>query len=225
MTPDSIAWPSAGMTADSTVPPSPLGRPLAGLVALLVLATVGCQATGPILQNSPIPGPTLAPSNSPSATSEETAMATSRFTLSSSAFTEGSTIPRRYTCDGEDVSPPLRWSAAPAGTAAFALIVDDPDANGFVHWVAADIPGSISALPEGAHGSDAGVQGRNDFRRTGYGGPCPPRGRPHRYVFQLLALSSKLNLQGTPTADDVRRAARSVTVGEATLTASYTRAG
>jgi hypothetical protein len=152
-------------------------------------------------------------------------MASSRFTLTSSAFTEGGTIPRRYTCDGEDVSPPLNWSGAPQGTAAFALIVDDPDASGFVHWVAADIPGNISELPEGARGSQAGVQGRNDFRRTGYGGPCPPRGRPHRYVFRLLALSSKLNLPGTPTADDVRRAARSVTVGDATLTASYTRAG
>jgi hypothetical protein len=152
-------------------------------------------------------------------------MATARFTLSSSAFTEGGTIPRRHTCDGEDVSPAVRWSGAPDGTAAFALIVDDPDAGGFVHWLAVDIPGSSTELPEGVRGSQAGVQGRNDFGRTGYGGPCPPRGRPHRYVFQLVALSGNLGLQGTPTAQQVRRAAAEVTLGEAKLSASYTRGG
>jgi Raf kinase inhibitor-like YbhB/YbcL family protein len=151
-------------------------------------------------------------------------MQTERFTLTSSAITEGGRIPGRHTCDGEDVSPPLRWSGAPPGTAAFALIVDDPDARGFVHWVAVNIPASTTELPEGVGGSQAGVQGRNDFRKTGYGGPCPPRGT-HRYVFRLLALSQKLDVSGTPTADDVRRAARGVTLGEATLSASYTRAG
>jgi Raf kinase inhibitor-like YbhB/YbcL family protein len=195
------------------------------VVLLLLPAMIGCASTGQGIQTSPPSGATPIPSSSPSTSPEETAMATARFTLTSSAFSEGGTIPRRYTCDGEDVSPPLRWSGAPDGTAAFALIVDDPDASGFVHWVAADIPANTSELPEGARGSQAGDQGRNDFRRTGYGGPCPPRGRPHRYVFRLLALSKKLNLQGTPTADDVRRAARAVTLGEATLTASYTRAG
>jgi Raf kinase inhibitor-like YbhB/YbcL family protein len=155
-------------------------------------------------------------------------MAPSAFRLTSSAFTGGDTIPRRYTCDGEDVSPPLSWSGEPGGTgvapAAYALIMDDPDAGGFVHWVAVDIPGGITELPQGVRGASAGVQGRNDFGRTGYGGPCPPRGRPHRYEFHLLALSRSLDLQGAPTAKDVRRAAAGVTLREATLSASYSRA-
>ena len=155
-------------------------------------------------------------------------MAPATFTLTSTAFTGGDTIPRRYTCDGEDVSPPLSWSGEPGGTgappAAYALIMDDPDASGFVHWVAVDIPGGITELPDGVRGASAGVQGRNDFDRIGYGGPCPPRGRPHRYVFQLLALSRTLGLKGTPTAQEVRRAAAEVTIAEATLSASYSRA-
>jgi Raf kinase inhibitor-like YbhB/YbcL family protein len=156
-------------------------------------------------------------------------MAPTPFTLTSSAFTGGGTIPKRYTCDGEDVSPPLSWSGVAGGAgeapAAYALIVDDPDANEFVHWVAVDIPGASTQLPEGARGSAAGIQGRNDFGRTGYGGPCPPRGRAHRYVFQLLALSRTLGLKGTPTAQDVRRAAAGATLAEATLSATYTRGG
>jgi Raf kinase inhibitor-like YbhB/YbcL family protein len=155
-------------------------------------------------------------------------MAPAPFSLTSSAFTGGETIPKRYTCDGEDVSPPLSWSGAPGGAGsapvAYALIVDDPDAGGFVHWVAVDIPGTATELPEGVRGPEAGTQGRNDFRRTGYGGPCPPRGRAHRYVFQLLALSKPLGLSGAPTAEDVRRAAAGVTLAETTLSATYSRA-
>jgi Raf kinase inhibitor-like YbhB/YbcL family protein len=198
----------------------------AGVLAL----AVGCVGPAP----TPSASATLATVPTPATTSpgpsaEETRMAPTPFTLTSSAFTSGGTIPKRYTCDGEDVSPPLSWSGVAGGAgeapAAYALIVDDPDANGFVHWVAVDIPGTSTQLPEGARGSAAGIQGRNDFGRTGYGGPCPPRGRPHGYVFQLLALSRTLGLKGTPTAQDVRRAAAGATLAEATLSATYTRGG
>jgi Raf kinase inhibitor-like YbhB/YbcL family protein len=149
---------------------------------------------------------------------------TGSFTLTSSAFTEGGSIPRKYTCDAENVSPPLAWSNPPSGTAAYALIVDDPDARGFVHWVAFNIPGNTTQLAEGAKGAEAGTQGRTSFGRAGYGGPCPPSGT-HHYVFQLLALSKQLSLSGAPTADEVRSAARSVTLGEAKLTGTYRRGG
>jgi Raf kinase inhibitor-like YbhB/YbcL family protein len=149
--------------------------------------------------------------------------AAANFTLSSPAFQEGQAIPQKHSCAGEDVSPPLGWEGAPAGTTAFALIVDDPDARGFVHWVVANISGTATELPEGASGPEAGVQGTNSFRRTGYSGPCPPSGT-HRYVFRLLALSQQLQVSGSPTADEVRRAAAPLTLGEATLTGTYTRA-
>jgi hypothetical protein len=110
------------------------------------------------------------------------------FQLSSAAFGEGDTIPVRHTCEGDDTSTPLTWSGAPDGTRSFVLIMDDPDAprGTFTHWVLADLPASLDNLPEGAF---QGVPCANDFGRTGYGGPCPPRGHgPHRYYFRLYAL-------------------------------------
>ena len=108
--------------------------------------------------------------------------------LTSSAFARGDGIPRRYTCDGEDLSPPLSWSGAPAGTRSLALIVDDPDApvGTFTHWVAWGVGAESEGLGEGAALSS---EGRNDFGVTGYRGPCPPPGHgPHRYFFRLYAL-------------------------------------
>lgn len=109
--------------------------------------------------------------------------------LRSSAFENGESIPKRYTCEGADVSPPLEWGAPPEGTRAFVLIVDDPDAPGgtWVHWVLYDLLGDTRTLPEG-NPESLGVAGINDFRRTAYGGPCPPRGSPHRYFFTLYAV-------------------------------------
>ena len=143
------------------------------------------------------------------------------FTLTSSAFADGGEIPRDNTCDGANQPVPLAWEGVPAGTTELALVMDDPDAGGFVHWVVAGIPSTATALgtgelPEGA------VQGRNGFGRAGYGGPCPPSGT-HRYVFTLLALAQPLRLSGTPSADDVRAAAASKTVAETRLTGRYTR--
>ncbi len=143
------------------------------------------------------------------------------FVLSSPAFRVGGPIPREYTCDGEDRSPPLWWTGAPSGTQAFALILDDPDARGFVHWVVVDLPASQRGLAEGASTDrGAGLEGRNDFGRTRYGGPCPPSGS-HRYVFRLYALSRPLRLGGAPTAAEVRSAMRGAVLAEATLEAVY----
>jgi hypothetical protein len=120
------------------------------------------------------------------------------FTLRSAAFEPGSRIPQIYTCDGRDISPPLRWSNAPPGTKSFALICDDPDApmGTWVHWVVYNIPADTDRLSEALPSSEqlegGALQGGNDFGRTGYGGPCPPRGKPHRYFFRLYALDGKL---------------------------------
>jgi len=155
-----------------------------------------------------------------------TLMDDSSFRLMSTAFEEGGPIPSRFTCDGEDVSPDLTWDGAPDETAAFALIVEDPDARGFVHWLAFDLTGSASGgLAEGVSTSpDAPPQGTNDFGRLGWAGPCPPSGE-HRYVFTLLALDEVLGLTGAPRADELRAATDGHVLAEATLTARYRREG
>ena len=145
------------------------------------------------------------------------------FVLSSPSFIEGGSIPVKHSCDGQDVSPALVWEGAPAATAALALIVDDPDARGFIHWVAYNISGGASGgLPEGAGAAAAPPQGRNDFGRAGWGGPCPPGGT-HHYRFTLYALSAQLPLSGTPSAAEVRNAVSKVLLGHTTLTGLYTR--
>jgi Raf kinase inhibitor-like YbhB/YbcL family protein len=119
--------------------------------------------------------------------------------LTSTSF-QGSQIPAIFTCNGAGISPQLAWSAPPAGTASFALIVTDPDAprGTFVHWVLYDLPAATRELPEGLPNqgqlADGARHGRNDFGEIGYGGPCPPPGSPHHYVFTLYALDAKLNL-------------------------------
>lgn len=156
-----------------------------------------------------------------SQSAEETDMA--GFELQSPSFVEGGSIPIKHSCDGQDVSPALVWEGAPASTAALALIVDDPDARGFIHWVAYNIAGDpAGGLPEGAGAASAPPQGRNDFGRIGWGGPCPPGGT-HHYRFTLYALSAPLTLSGTPSASDVRGALARVLLGHTTLTATYTR--
>jgi Raf kinase inhibitor-like YbhB/YbcL family protein len=149
-----------------------------------------------------------------------------KFTLTSPDFPAGGPIPARFTCDGDDESPALEWAGAPAETETLALIVDDPDARGFVHWVAFDLTGSTSGgLPRGVSASpDAPPQGRNDFRRVGWAGPCPPSGT-HHYRFRLLALDTTLGLAGTPTADEVLQAAEGHVLGQAELIGTYRRGG
>jgi Raf kinase inhibitor-like YbhB/YbcL family protein len=153
-------------------------------------------------------------------------MTETTFRLASTAFREGGEIPQRFTCDGEDVSPDLTWEGAPPQTAALALIVDDPDARGWVHWVVFDMTGTSSGgLAEGVSISpDAPPQGTNDFKRVGWGGPCPPSGE-HGYTFRMLALDAALELPGAPTAAEVLAAADGHIVGEARLNARYRRRG
>ena len=129
--------------------------------------------------------------------------------LSSPAFAANADIPRKYTCDGPDLSPPLRWTAPPTQAKGLALIADDPDAPGgtWVHWVIYAIPVETRELPEavkkvGALPSGA-RQVRNDFGKLGYGGPCPPKGPAHRYVFTLYALDSPLSLKSGITKADL----------------------
>ena len=144
---------------------------------------------------------------------------TDSLTVTSTAFDEGAAIPSDHGCDGSDVSPPLAWAGAPDGTAAFAIVVDDPDARGFVHWLAADIPADTTAIDQG---EAAGTQGSNDFGRSGYGGPCPPSGS-HRYVFTVHALSETLGLSAGFSADELTAAMEGRILASGQLTGTYQR--
>jgi len=149
--------------------------------------------------------------------------------LSTSAFTEGAPIPAKYTCDGDDISPPLRWSGVPQGAKSIALICDDPDApvGIWVHWALYNIPSTVAELPEGVPTTEAisggARQGINDFKRIGYGGPCPPRGNPHRYYFKLYALDIELSLKPRATKKDVASAMQGHILAEGQLMGTYKR--
>lgn len=150
------------------------------------------------------------------------------FKITSPAFADGTEIPRLYTCQGDDISPPLNWENPPQGTRSFALIVDDPDAPDpqaprmvYVHWVVYDLPATtlgleenIAALPRGAH------DGLNDWKRTGYGGPCPPIGR-HRYFFKLYALDKQLGRLGELSKSALLSAMQGHVLAEAVLMGTY----
>ena len=142
--------------------------------------------------------------------------------LTSTAFSDGAPIPERFTCEADDVSPALAWTDAPAGTKSFALICDDPDAPGktWVHWVVWGLPQGTTALPEGFDGASQGI---TDNRRPGYGGPCPPPGKPHRYFFKLYALSSTLTLPPSTTKADLERAMKGKILAMATLMGTFAR--
>ena len=150
-------------------------------------------------------------------------------TVSSSAFQEGDKIPAKYTCERQDVSPPLAWSEPPAGTRSLALIVDDPDAPGgvFTHWLLFNIPPDSRELPEAvptqAELASGALQGKTDFGRTGYGGPCPPPGRPHRYQFTLYALDQPLDLEGGASKKQLLSAMEGHILAQGQLTGTYQR--
>ncbi len=151
--------------------------------------------------------------------------------ISSPAFADGGPIPRAHTCDGADISPPLVWRGAPTGTQGYALIVDDPDAPGktWVHWVLYGLDGEVTNLPAGFPPAPETTtphvarQGTNDFRRTGYGGPCPPKGKPHRYIFTLYALDQQLTLPAGATKDVVLNAIRGHVLEETKMIGTYGR--
>jgi len=148
--------------------------------------------------------------------------------LKSPAFEEEGMIPDRYTCDGENISPPLEWEAFPGGTKSFALLCEDPDASmgTWVHWVVYDIPSTITKLPEQippeATLVNGGKQGTNDFYRMGYGGPCPPSGT-HRYLFRLYALNRELDLEPGATKEQLFREMRAHILEETALMGCYRR--
>ena len=148
--------------------------------------------------------------------------------ITSTAFSEGGMIPKRHTCDGDDMSPPLAWSGVPEGTTTIALICDDPDApvGTWVHWVLFNLPEGTRELPA-AVPPDKVLQngarhGKNDFRRLGYGGPCPPGGT-HRYFFKLYALDSQIGLDSGATKAELLKAMAGHILAEGQLMGRYAR--
>lgn len=148
--------------------------------------------------------------------------------LSSTAFKNGTSIPKQYTCDGPNISIPLQWSGTPEKTKSFALIVDDPDAprGTWVHWILFNIPAGATALPENIKKTrtipNGARQGMNDFREIGYGGPCPPGGT-HRYFFRLYALDTELQLEPGSARSDLERDMSGHILSEAELMGTYKR--
>lgn len=148
--------------------------------------------------------------------------------LMSSAFQQGKMIPQQYTCDGSDISPPLTWSDPPQGTQSFALIADDPDAprGTWVHWVVWNIPATARSLEESVPRQESlatgAKQGMTDFKKIGYGGPCPPSGT-HRYFFKLYALDAMLNLPTGTTKAEFEKAMQGHILGRAELMGTYQR--
>ena len=148
--------------------------------------------------------------------------------IESPVFEEGQMIPAKYTCDGSDVSPPLEWSDPPGGTRSFAVIADDPDApvGTWVHWVVYNIPPTVREFEENVPAmpqlEDGTIQGKTDFGRIGYGGPCPPSGT-HRYYFKLYALDATLSLESGATKKQVEAAMEGHVLAEGRLMGTYKR--
>lgn len=154
--------------------------------------------------------------------------AAKQMNIESSSFAPGQPIPQKYTCEGGDASPQLRWSNAPQGTKTFTLIADDPDAPGgtWVHWVVYNIPADTHELRAGlarTATNSAGAQGLNDFRKIGYGGPCPPPGKPHRYFFKLYALDTELSVKPKAMKSDIESAMQGHILANSELIGTYRR--
>lgn len=149
--------------------------------------------------------------------------------LTSTAFEDGGAIPRDYTCDGENISPPLNWNGVPNEAQSLALIVDDPDAprGSFVHWVLYNIPPGLIELPQGVTEQGPpgklGTHGRNDSHKLRYSGPCPPRGQTHRYFFKLFALDAPLQLEEDASKAEVEQAMQGHILAQGELVGRYGR--
>ncbi len=150
-------------------------------------------------------------------------------TMTSPAFESGGPIPEIHTCDGEDLSPPLEWTGVPDSAKSLALICDDPDApvGTWVHWVLFNLPPDTTSLPQGLPATEVtptgGTHGTNDFKRLGYGGPCPPRGGPHRYFFKLYALDATLGLKAGATKKQAMKAMEGHILAQGQLMGTYKR--
>jgi len=201
----------------------------ASAFCVLFLLLLGCK------RETPSAGDSWTPLASGSAATD-TAPRSNAMTLkiTSSAFQQGGSIPAKYTCEGQDVSPPLAWAGAPSSAKSIAIIVDDPDAPDpakpqrvYVHWVLYNIPGGISSLSENASRSGlpkGAVQGKNDWGKPQYGGPCPPIGR-HRYFFKVYALDTELTGLSGATKADVERAMKGHIVDSGELVGTYQKSG
>ena len=149
--------------------------------------------------------------------------------ITSPSFSNGGSIDKKFTCDGTDVSPRLTWTNSPPETKSFALLVDDPDApvGNWNHWTMWNIPPTSHGLPENvskeARLPDGPEQGRNDFKKTGYNGPCPPPGKPHRYYFKLFALNTSLNLKSTASKGELEAAMKGHILAQAEWMGRYSR--
>jgi Raf kinase inhibitor-like YbhB/YbcL family protein len=187
----------------------------AGAIALLITFATGCARQ-----------PQTTTLNPPTAESPQSATVATK--LTSRAFTEGQLIPRQYTCDGINISPPLEWSGISKSAKTIAIIADDPDAPAgtWVHWVVYNLPadtiGMVENLPSTDDLKGGGLQGKNDFEKIGYGGPCPPSGT-HRYFFKLYALDNELPLKAGATKSEVEKAMSGHVLGQTQLIGTYHR--
>ncbi len=151
------------------------------------------------------------------------------FALTTTAFAENAAIPRKHSCDGADLSPALNWSDVPAAAQSLALIADDPDApvGTWTHWILWNIPAEVTGLPEGVPKvqviENGALQGKNDFKRIGYGGPCPPPGKPHRYFFKLYALDAMLDVKGGASRKELEAAMKRHVLSQAEVMGRYGR--
>lgn len=184
------------------------------LVAVTALATIVAACSGSESAKKPGGGGKETAAATPSAAGP--------VSVTSTAFAEGGDVPAKYTCDGADASPPLAWTSLPKGTKDVLVTVTDPDADGFVHWAIWRVDPGTEGLTEGKVPTGA-RQARNGFGKEGYGGPCPPPGGPHRYVFTVRALSEPLGLDNGADPKDVEEQAAALTLGEGTLTAKFAR--
>jgi len=181
---------------------------------LILLALTGCAGRSRLIS------PPLPANTNPTGKTE--------IKLTSAAFKEGELIPRAYTCDGVNISPPLEWSGVPKSAKTLAIVGDDPDAPGgtWVHWVLYNLPadniGVVENVPPGEHLKAGGFQGKNDFGKIGYGGPCPPSGT-HRYVFTIYVLDTELPLKAGASKADLLKAMVGHIIGQSQLTGTYSR--
>lgn len=208
--------------------------PVAILLAATFVSAVACSSGGKsatptarvIDVTQSATAAVTATATTSTSTSTSPTLVASTLVLTSSAFAEGATIPIQYTCSGAQTSPPLRWTGVPSGTAAFALIVDDPDAplpGGFVHWVVFNLSPDTTELPEGATLPPQAVSGKNGAGTMDYLGPCPPAGTPHHYRFHLYALDTPLNLPTGSSKPDVIAATNGHLLGETVLVGIFQR--